>query len=142
MRTWAGRAARAFGPRARLLLVLAVLTGLVAMHGLGPAPLAPAAHAPTHGALRASGASGHDAPAADPCACVHADPQGGSGGHTEHADATCAAPGTSGPPVLSEPARAPGTVTAAPAGPYGVLTGATACGRAPPSLSELQLLRV
>ncbi|MFJ3836728.1 DUF6153 family protein [Streptomyces sp. NPDC090054] len=147
MRTWAGRAEGAFGLRASLLLVLAVLTGLVAMHGLGPAPLAVAAHAPAHGASGDSG-SGHDTPtvvdvSAEPCACVRAgDPQDGPGGHAEHADATCAAPGTSGPPVLPEPAVAPGSATTAAAGPYGVLTGATACGRAPPSLSELQLLRV
>ena len=144
MRTWAGRAEGTFGLRASLLLVLAVLTGLVAMHGLGPAPLAVAAHAPAHGA---PGGSGHDTPrvdpGADPCACVHAgDPRDGPGGHAEHADATCAAPGTSGPPALPEPAIAPGALASAPAGPYGVLTGATACGRAPPSLSELQLLRV
>ncbi|MFF3014622.1 DUF6153 family protein [Streptomyces sp. NPDC057939] len=146
MRTWAGRAEGAFGLRASLLLVLAVLTGLVAMHGLGPAPLAVAAHhAPAH--APGPGGSGHGTPrvdaAADPCACVHAgDPQDGPGGHAEHADATCAAPGTSGAPVLPEPAAAPGGTSATTADPFGVLIGATACGRAPPSLSELQLLRV
>ncbi|MET9611024.1 DUF6153 family protein [Streptomyces sp. NPDC006512] len=154
MRTWTERAEGPIGLRAPLplvLAVLAVLTGLVAMHGLGPGALPSAAgsSAPAH-----SAAAGHGTPAAavpaDPCACVHADGSevhrtdgpDGPGGHAEHADDTCAAPGTSGSPVLSAPAAAPGPVTAAPTAAHGLLDGATACGRAPPSLSELQLLRV
>ncbi|MCX5381503.1 DUF6153 family protein [Streptomyces sp. NBC_00091] len=137
--TQAGRARRPSGLPARLLLVLAVLTGLVAMHGLGPgAAPPPAAHAAAH-----AEAAGHAS--ADACGCTHAgDPahEGSGGGHAQHADPTCAASGTSGAPVLPAPAAAPGGVPAAAEGSYGIAPGATACGRAPPSLSELQLLRV
>ncbi|RSS38400.1 hypothetical protein EF912_34040 [Streptomyces sp. WAC07061] len=138
--TQAGRARRPSGrPRARLLLVLAVLIGIVGMHGLGPGALPPAAaHAAGHSAT-----AGH--PSAGPCDCVHADGpdhEGPSGGHAQHADPTCAASGTSGAPVLYAPAAASGGIPAGAEAPHGVVLGARACGRAPPSLSELQLLRV
>ncbi|GLX17594.1 MULTISPECIES: DUF6153 family protein [Streptomyces] len=137
--TQAGRARRPSGLPARLLLVLAVLTGIVGMHGLGPGALPPAAaHAAAH-----SAAAEH--PSADPCDCVHADGpghEGPSGGHAQHADPTCAASGTSGAPVLHAPAAAPGGIPAGAEVPHGAVLGARACGRAPPSLSELQLLRV
>lgn len=143
----AKQAVKPFGLPSGLLLVLAVLTGLVAMHGLG-AGVAPAAshtaatahHAPAGGhaaAASAAASAGHDG-------CVHAgDPtDGGSGGHAQHADATCAAAGTAGSPVLAAPAALPGTVDAQAVIAHGIVPDATACGRAPPSLSELQLLRI
>ncbi|MGW5852220.1 DUF6153 family protein [Streptomyces sp. NPDC055254] len=135
-----------FGLRSYLLLVLAVLTGLVAMHGLGPAPQPAGAHAAV---------TSHHAPAADhdqaatsgtACSdgCVHADDPAGSGqgGHTEHADATCAAAVTAGAPVLPAPAVLPGHAESQAVLTHGITPGATACGRAPPSLSELQLLHI
>ncbi|MGE7384610.1 DUF6153 family protein [Streptomyces sp. NPDC004126] len=137
--TQAGRTRRPSGPPARLLLVLAVLMGIVGMHGLGPGALPPAAaHAAAHAAAAAH-------PPADPCDCVHADGpdhEGPAGGHAQHADPTCAASGTSGAPVLYAPAAAPGGTPAGAGVALGAVLGATACGRAPPSLSELQLLRV
>lgn len=134
------------GLRSYLLLVLAVLTGLVAMHGLGPAPASIAAHgtasshhtsAVSHERAAASGALCKDG-------CLHADDPAGStgGGHAEHADATCAATGTAGAPVLPAPEVLPGHAQAQAVLAHGVIPGATACGRAPPSLSELQLLRI
>ncbi|MEU9109933.1 DUF6153 family protein [Streptomyces xanthophaeus] len=153
------RAVKPFGLRSYLLLVLAVLTGLVAMHGLGPAPQSASAHAAVtshhapasaHAAVTShhAPASGHQqAAACDASAsqgCVHADDPAGSGGggHTEHADATCAAAGTVGAPVLPAPAVLPGHAESQAVLAHGITPGATACGRAPPSLSELQLLRI
>ncbi|MFF4579645.1 DUF6153 family protein [Streptomyces sp. NPDC001389] len=170
MRTRAGGTGRPCGPAALPLLVLAVLTGLVAMHGLGPGGLpgprtAAAAHAEAaaaHAAATHAGAARTHAartgpaetgPAetgpirdrtADDCGCTRAgDPaHGGSDGHAQHADPTCAASGTSGAPVLPAPAPAPGGAPAAAAAAHAAPPGSTAHGRAPPSLSELQLLRV
>ncbi|WP_413755221.1 DUF6153 family protein [Streptomyces sp. MMBL 11-3] len=124
-------------PAGRLLtlLVMTVLAGVLGMHGLGP-----------HGAMPPASSQ-----AAHPMALTHADPVpeagapcahlNGGTGHLAHADAACAATGTSSPymplalcatlsdaPVCAmHAAGAPGTVTS---------------GRAPPDLSELQLLRI
>ncbi|MFJ6484755.1 MULTISPECIES: DUF6153 family protein [unclassified Streptomyces] len=144
----ATRAMKPLGLRSPLLLVLAVLVGLVGMHGLGPgavpvsaaAPGCAAAHgtAPAHGtpaagehAVQHGGAARADEPAGD-----------GSGGHAQHADATCAAAGTSGAPVLPCPAAAPSGVAAVPVAGTGIDVSGAVGGRAPPSLSELQLLRI
>ncbi|MFI8100894.1 DUF6153 family protein [Streptomyces sp. NPDC086023] len=74
-------------------------------------------------------------------ACARAG-HGHGGGHLTHADATCAAAGTSHGPAL--PALVPVRLAPTGAGPGGPLDGACADrgGRAPPSLSELQLLRI
>ncbi|KOY53654.1 DUF6153 family protein [Streptomyces sp. XY332] len=140
------RAKKPLGLRSYLLLVLAVLAGLVAMHGLGPGAFVPAGAHAAAGSHHAS-AAGHgkivsDAPCHD--GCVHAgDPiDDGRGGHAEHADATCAATGTAGAPVLPAPAVLPGITDAEAVLAHGIVPDATACGRAPPSLSELQLLRI
>ncbi|MCQ0025426.1 DUF6153 family protein [Streptomyces somaliensis DSM 40738] len=122
-------------PTGRLfaLLVAAVLAGVLGMHALGPdgARVTPA---PGHGAVTA------EAPV-DPRTdggCAHPD---GVPGHPDHADGTCAAAGTGSayaPPALirdlteESRASAPAASAAAP----------TESGRAPPDLSELQLLRV
>ncbi|MGW0392759.1 DUF6153 family protein [Streptomyces sp. NPDC003042] len=144
------RAAEPFGQRSGVLLVLlvlTVLTGLVAMHGLGPGAVPAAAHAASASSAAHAAPAHHGgtpADSADRQGCLHAtEPAGKGGGHAEHADATCAATGTSGAPVLPAPALVPGgaaTATAAAGG--GTVPDATACGRAPPSLSELQLLRI
>ncbi|MFJ9339691.1 DUF6153 family protein [Streptomyces sp. NPDC101733] len=134
----AGRVAPSPGPSARrpalLLCVLAVLTGILAMHGLTSTP-APPSTAHTAHTVRAD----HTAMAADPGGCAD---EGPGGGHGRHADPTCAAAGTSGAPVLAAPAAAPDTAPASAAPSWQAAPPATACGRAPPSLSELQLLRV
>lgn len=132
------------GLRAHVLLVLAVLAGLVAMHGLGPvaASAAPgAASAGTHGAAVAVEAPAHGDEATD-CDCSHAEDHGrGAGGHAEHADETCAASSTSAAPPL--PSLAPAEALAPPAMDMpAALFAAASDSRAPPSLSELQLLRI
>ncbi|MGP4089130.1 DUF6153 family protein [Streptomyces sp. KR55] len=123
-------------PAGRLfaLLVMAVLTGLLGMHGLGPA-----------GALSPRTGAGHDmvmAMAADiphaSAGCSHTD---GGSDHLDHADRTCAAAG------IGSPYAPPALTTAlmdAPLTPASVEPAATwaETGRAPPDLSELQLLRI
>lgn len=131
------------GLRVHVLLVLAVLAGIVAMHGLGPVPAAPGAVSAGahHRAAVAVEAPAHGHEAAK-CDCAHADDHSrGAGGHAEHADETCAAGGTSAAPVL--PSLAPSGALAPPAtnAPAAVFA-ADSGGRAPPTLSELQLLRI
>lgn len=125
-------------PRARLaLLVLAVLTGLVAMHGPataglpgGPSPR-PAGHAVPASAAAPADSGGDE--------CAHS-PRG-AGSHPNHADPTCAAGGISGAPIL--PALAPSTGMAAVDASAAARRPADSLdSRAPPSLSDLQLLRV
>ncbi len=129
-----------------MLLVLAVLAGVVAMHGLGPV----GAVAPPDAPRTALASAGHATPgeadtaahgspgAAADDACAH--PGHGTNGHPNHADATCAAVGTSGPPVL--PTLLASAAPAADAAAAGPAPSAALSGRAPPSLSELQLLRI
>ncbi|MET8678866.1 DUF6153 family protein [Streptomyces sp. NPDC004647] len=142
------------GARAYLLLMLAVLAGVVAMHGLGSPSVPANPHPrPVSGHVRAAPEAAH----AETCcghsegsdgsasgeSCEHADhgSGGGSGGHVEHADGTCAAGGTSNAPAL--PALAPvAVVTDDGASVPGMAPAAALGGRAPPSLSELQLLRI
>ncbi|WP_461031706.1 DUF6153 family protein [Streptomyces mayteni] len=114
-----------------VLLVLGVLVGLVAMHGLSPGTATPIA-APDSGQMAASamGAQGGE----------HA--HAGMNGHAEHADATCAAGGVSGGQPLAVPPWTPLPLdVASPSAPRPPGTQPTG-GRAPPSLSELQLLRI
>ncbi|MFJ1864181.1 DUF6153 family protein [Streptomyces sp. NPDC088097] len=146
----AGRVAPSPGPSARrpalLLCVLAVLTGILAMHGLTSTPAPPPTAHTTH-TVRADHSvradhtvrADHAAMAADPGGCAD---EGPGDGHGRHADPTCAAAGTSGAPILAAPAAAPDTAPASAAPSWQAAPPATACGRAPPSLSELQLLRV
>ncbi|MER6217655.1 DUF6153 family protein [Streptomyces sp. NPDC001674] len=197
MRTRAerGGAGPAEAAPAFLLLVLAVLTGLLAMHGLAPGTLprptatalsgaahhagatAPALSGAAHhagatapalsGAAHHAGATAPQPPGAA-CGPAHTgrhaehpaapataprppgDDRGPAhtggtphgGGHAEHADAACAASGISGAPVLPALSPAPGGVPAEAAAALAAPPGAGAHGRAPPSLSELQLLRI
>ncbi|MFI8391085.1 DUF6153 family protein [Streptomyces sp. NPDC085540] len=145
-------AMKPLGLRSHLLLVLAVLVGLVGMHGLGPGAVPVSAAAPGCAAAHGT-ALAHGTPAADEHAMQHPmqhggaaradEPAGdGSGGHTQHADATCAAAGTAGAPVLPSPAAAPSGVAAVPDLGTGINISGAVGGRAPPSLSELQLLRI
>ncbi|MER6254190.1 DUF6153 family protein [Streptomyces sp. NPDC001584] len=144
----ARRARKPLVLRSYLLLVLAVLVGLVAMHGLGPGAVAASAAAPgcaaDHGTAVAHGmpVGGEHAMRHDPAERAGEPAGDGSGGHTQHADATCAATGTAGAPVLPAPAAAPGGVAAVPVLGAGIGMSGAVGGRAPPSLSELQLLRI
>ncbi|MGW4027460.1 DUF6153 family protein [Streptomyces sp. NPDC005009] len=123
-------------PAGRLLtlLVLAVLAGVLGMHALAPGGTVAPQTAAGHEMVRAA-ADG--VPHADG-GCTHTD---GGSGHLDHADGTCAAVGTASaytPPALT------GTVLHAPAtpSPTTATTGSPHDGRAPPDLSELQLLRI
>ncbi|MBT2492930.1 hypothetical protein J7E96_31380 [Streptomyces sp. ISL-96] len=136
------RATRPHGVRAYVLLVLAVLAGVVAMHGLGPTVPEASSSAPdAHHAITVAVPSHAGAATCEDCVHIGHD-EGGVGRHAEHADATCAASGTSAAPVLPAPAlTASGTCSTADDVPA-LLPAATLSGRDPPALSELQLLRI
>ncbi|WP_338118081.1 DUF6153 family protein [Streptomyces coryli] len=127
------------------LLVLAVLVGLVGMHALAPGDAVAAERGPGAHAMSGHAAGGHvstghdDAAAVLAAACSHDEPAGHGG---QHADGTCASAGVAGAPVLApplgvaEPAADGAAVLAVRNGP------GSAAERAPPSLAELQLLRI
>ncbi|MFJ9030645.1 DUF6153 family protein [Streptomyces sp. NPDC102274] len=155
MKRWSSRGrTRPTGPRVLLLLlVTAVMTGLLAMHGLSPVPMAKA-HAASAPASPASASAMGPQSSSVPAPPAHAMPAGavdgdcvhqnhGGGGHLDHADATCAAAGVGAGPALPT-----SLASALPSGPLDVPAAlrqapGTATGdRDPPSLSELQLLRI
>ncbi|MEV0634499.1 DUF6153 family protein [Streptomyces sp. NPDC050619] len=117
------------------LLVGALLLGLLGMHGLGPVPAA------AHGPDRTVAVGMDMGPKASmPTTCEHG---GDCHGHAQHADPTCASASVSGAPGVV-PVLLPDVVVGA-----GVPLARTSPGgsgrdggRAPPSLSELQLLRI
>ncbi|MEV7521432.1 DUF6153 family protein [Streptomyces sp. NPDC091371] len=125
--------------RGFVLLVLAVLAGVLAMHGLGPGPASartPAAvggHAMAMGHQEPAGSAVHAAEG-----CSHT---AGGSDHTHHADATCAATGIGTPYAPPAPAAALDGVPGAEA-PHAVAPASAQSGRAPPDLAELQLLRI
>ncbi|WP_443081186.1 DUF6153 family protein [Streptomyces sp. PmtA] len=117
-----------------MLLVIAVVTGLVAMHGLGSASPPAAGAALPHSAHQTMTAA-----AAPPCAC-HDD--GSTGQHAGHADQMCMSGAVAGAvfvPALT--ACAPGGIetTASPPLPASYEPSG---GRSPPTLAQLQLLRI
>ncbi|MER5198557.1 DUF6153 family protein [Streptomyces sp. NPDC002755] len=121
--------------RWRALLVLGLLAGLLAMHALAPGGTVHEHAGPRH--LTAVSAS-----APDDCAGDEGGDGDCGGGHLHHADPTCVAAAVSGAPAL--PALVPDPVTvpvrADAVRPYAV--GSPDSARAPPSLAELQLLRI
>ncbi|MFF4978690.1 DUF6153 family protein [Streptomyces sp. NPDC001046] len=124
-------------PAGRLfvLLVLAVLAGVLGMHGLAPGAAVAAQAGAGHEVAMASA----DGVARADGGCSHTD---GGSGHLDHADATCAATGTGSP--YTPPALTVGMALPTPAatGPVTAPSGSSHDGRAPPDLSELQLLRI
>ncbi|SEC80459.1 hypothetical protein SAMN05216489_01670 [Streptomyces sp. 3213] len=126
-------------PRVRRygMLVATLLLGLLGMHGLGPVPLA---HPATGHAMTAmTAAMGQKVSTSDPC-----EHDAGDGGHhMPHADATCASASVAGTPAVV-PLLVPDVAARAQLpDALGSLTGGGPDGgRAPPSLSELQLLRI
>ncbi|WP_416961565.1 DUF6153 family protein [Streptomyces sp. Agncl-13] len=129
------------GPHPRVrsygLLVAVLLLGLLGMHGLGPVPMAEPASG--HAVMVTTTATGETA--STPDACDHG--SGDCGSHMEHADATCASASVAGAPAVV-PVLQPDVATCAevPDGrPSGAGSGPDG-GRAPPSLAELQLLRI
>ena len=123
--------------RSCVLLVCTLLLGLLGMHGLGPVP----GDAVDTGHHQIAAAAHTDVRASMPGECDHGD--GGCSGHVNHADATCASASLAGTPVVV-PVLLPDVASCAEqpsagASPFG---GGPDGGRAPPSLSELQLLRI
>ncbi|WP_405987174.1 DUF6153 family protein [Streptomyces sp. NBC_00872] len=115
------------------LLVLAMVAGVLAMHGLAPVAMTTTASHTTPSSVHVMPAGARD------CALPGHD----GGGHLDHADGTCAAAGTSTGPALS--ALAGSSLSSGPADPATAprqAPGAAPDDRAPPSLSELQLLRI
>lgn len=120
--------------RWRVLLSLGLLAGLLGMHALSPGGAVAA------GAHHSSFASAHAGMAmgSDEYVC-HGD---SNGGHAEHADATCASGAVGTGPVLPAPSPDPvGTLAPTDSG-HGFLATTADGGRAPPTLAELQLLRI
>ncbi|MFI2718331.1 DUF6153 family protein [Streptomyces collinus] len=128
------RSARSPRGRWRVLLVLGLLAGLFGMHALGPGG---AVAAGTHHSSLASSHAGM-AMGSDEYVC-HGD---SSGGHAEHADATCASGAVGTGPVLPAPLPDPVGTLAPADGGHGFLATMPDGGRAPPTLAELQLLRI
>ncbi|MDF3142494.1 MULTISPECIES: DUF6153 family protein [unclassified Streptomyces] len=117
-----------------MLLVLGLLAGLLGMHALSPGGVvAVGAHHFPFASAHAGMAMG-----SDEYVC-----HGDSGnGHAEHADATCASGAVGTGPVLPAPlSDAVGTLSPADS-VRGVFATAPDGGRAPPTLAELQLLRI
>ncbi|WP_405771206.1 DUF6153 family protein [Streptomyces sp. NBC_00080] len=123
--------------RWRALLVLGLLAGLLAMHALSPGGTVHEHAVPQHTAVvpvSAVSVSAHEDCAGDGGDC--------GGGHLHHADPTCQAAAVSGAPALpvlvpdpvTVPVRADAVCAYAAEAPDGA--------RAPPSLAELQLLRI
>lgn len=143
-------------------LVLGLLIGLVGMHGLafGGSAVAHSAHPShsthsTHSALSShSSPDAHSAMAdmrlgtadmgsrsADRAVC-RSDSGGGGGGHAQHADGNCAAGALGTGPGLTAPLPTPFGLAAGSLGEVRSADIGREGGRAPPSLSELQLLRI
>ncbi|MEU0373378.1 DUF6153 family protein [Streptomyces sp. NPDC006283] len=120
--------------RGFVLLVLAVLAGVLGMHALGPGP-APAMQAGADHAMAVAHAQGVSVAMGD---CSHS---AGGADHLDHADGTCAATGVGSPytPPAPSPAFADAPAAVELVGGAQESAGRT---RAPPALSELQLLRI
>ncbi|WP_251066350.1 DUF6153 family protein [Streptomyces sp. ISL-36] len=120
-----------------VVLVLVVLAGVLGMHALTPSPV-PASHAGSGHAAAAPEVVVHHPVVASSVGLECSHTASGSG-HLDHADATCAAVGVASayvpPPLL-------GSATAAALEAAGVALVEGVEGRAPPDLSELQLLRI
>ncbi|MFD5400287.1 DUF6153 family protein [Streptomyces griseorubiginosus] len=124
---------RARPPLWRALLLLGLLTGLLGMHGLSPGGGLHSHQAmrPAHAATVAAGVS-LDQACHDGC----------GSGHLHHADPTCASGAVSGGPVLPALAPDPAFTVVGADEPCRDGFASQDGARAPPSLSELQLLRI
>ncbi|MFD3838690.1 DUF6153 family protein [Streptomyces sp. NPDC058642] len=129
--------------RWRALLVLTLLAGLMGMHALAPGaavaddhPHAPPVAAVSVAAVSVSAVS---------VSAVH-DGCAGEGhcgsGHVSHADATCAAAAVSGGPTLPALVPDPVAIAVRDGSPRAYAGSDPDGARAPPSLAELQLLRI
>ncbi|MEZ7006109.1 DUF6153 family protein [Streptomyces sp. AD55] len=127
----------------RAACLLGVLAGVLGMHGLAPGGGLPPEH-PAPYAAAPRHAPGSAVPASVVPETVHAcaAEDGPGGGRLRHADATCAsgalAAGPALPALVPDPVAAPARHGAA----HSRTAGAPDAARAPPSLAELQLLRI
>nr|WP_243275065.1 DUF6153 family protein [Streptomyces albus] len=121
---------------ARAVLVALLLAGLLGMHGLGSVP-APG-DAGHHGTVRAAQHRMTTSDRAQDRACHGGVPAR----HSAHADDLCVAAGTSGAPALPALAVSPLPLAGPPPRRQVSAPREAEGGRAPPSLSELQLLRI
>jgi len=115
--------------RWRALLVLGLLAGLLGMHGLAPGG---AVHEHSAPRQMTAAVGVHDGCAGDDC----------GGSHVQHADQTCASGALSGGPTLPALVADPVTVPVSADVPCPDARTAPDGARAPPSLAELQLLRI
>ncbi|MGW2045080.1 DUF6153 family protein [Streptomyces sp. NPDC001858] len=123
--------------RWRVLLVLGVLAGLLAMHALSPVGTVhehAGSHTPSAQHTEAASVS-----ASDDCAG-----EGGDcgGGRLHHADPTCVAAKVGAAPALPAPVPDPVAVPGRADALRSYCAEAPDGARAPPSLAELQLLRI
>lgn len=126
---------------ARGFLVLGLLAGVLAMHGLGPGGMSVGMTDASH-----DGHHGHKGQRMDlragPSDVYVCHGMGSHGGHTQHADATCASgavpAGYTFPALTPDPVGGPALAARADRSLLLDPEGA----RAPPSLAELQLLRI
>ncbi|MFI9804045.1 DUF6153 family protein [Streptomyces sp. NPDC052301] len=119
--------------RWRALLVLSVLAGLLGMHALAPGgAMGHAEHMRPEPRVVAISAS-DDCPGGD----GHC-----GGGHLHHADPTCASGAVNGGPQLPALAADPAAAPVPDHCPRSRVAAAPEGARAPPSLAELQLLRI
>lgn len=128
--------------RWRALLVLGLLAGLLGMHALSPGGTVHEHAAPRHTAAVSVNAVSVSAPSVSAHEDCAGDGVDCGGGHLHHADPTCQAAAVSGAPALPalvpDPVTVPGRADAVC--PYAAEAPDSA--RAPPSLAELQLLRI
>lgn len=123
---------------ARAFVVLGLLTGVLAMHGLGSGGGTTSTSHHGHHGHQAQRTSMQAGPAEE--TVCHG--TGSHGGHTQHADVTCASgavpAGHTFLALTSDPAGVPTPADRVGGSPARSPEGA----RAPPSLAELQLLRI
>ncbi|MEW2806714.1 DUF6153 family protein [Streptomyces massasporeus] len=136
------RAQRTVVRRWHVLCVLGLLAGLLGMHGLAPGGGLPGqGHGEQAHASQTPGQLPAPVPRTQVMPYGHCG-DGGDGGHVQHADATCASGAVGGgpvvPPLVPDPVPVGEGESAVRA--YAVVD--TEGARAPPSLSELQLLRI
>lgn len=123
--------------RVPLLLVLAVLAGLMSMHG--PTALPVTGHAASSGGhSEQHGAGARPAPAPEIMAADLLCHHHSSGGHADHTVSDCAAAGTATAYLPPAPARFFHTAVSRTAKALRL----TSAERAPPDLAQLQLLRI
>ncbi|MEU4462321.1 DUF6153 family protein [Streptomyces sp. NPDC024017] len=146
------RAPRLAVRRRHVLCVLGLLAGLLGMHGLAPGGGLPRPmHTQQAAALHSHTPQAHTPQSHTPQAHTprtpvlqaHLMPYGHCGeGHVQHADASCASGAVGGGPVLPPLVQDPVPVVEGESAVRAYAVADTDGARAPPSLAELQLLRI